>query len=337
MDECRLSTDWEYRGLKTVILENQYVRASFLMDHGAKLHEFIYKPSDRDFLYHNPRLAPRTPVYGANVDDWWSGGMDVAIPTGHICQYRGDNLPYLGEVWSQTWSWEVTSNDKNHVAIHSWCPTIISPFLVERWDSLYAGERVLQQRYKVTHTGFTAYPFIWGIHPGFNISPNHRIDLPAKKMFIEESLPNDRLGKRGALYTWPFAVDRENNQVDMRRVLPPEAGICEFHYAVELEAGWLALTDTKMKEGIALVFPSEIFSVVWLWLVYGGWRDIYTAAIEAWTGYPAKLTSALTEGRYTSLNPGESLECNVMLMVYDGVTGVANISPNGEVTSASTR
>ena len=330
-DICRLSTDWEYRGLKCLMLENRYVKTTILIEHGARLHEFIYKPADKDFLYHNPRLQPRPPVYGANVDNWWSGGMDVAIPTGHVCTFRGDELPYLGEVWSQPWHWNVVEQNAQHVEVHSWCHTLIAPFLVERWDSLDAGERFLRQRYKVTNVGYSAYPFNWGLHPGFSITPDYRIDLPARKVIVEESLPNDRLGKRGAEYTWPFAQDSSGKPVDMRQVLPPEAGTCEFHYAVELDDGWLALTDTAQRVGVGLVFPKDIFSVVWMWLVYGGWRDIYTAAVEAWTGYPAKLTEAVNGGRHLQLAAGETLECEALLAAFDGVTGVAQINAAGEV------
>jgi hypothetical protein len=332
MDRCRLSTDWQYRGLKALILENRYLRVTILIDHGGRVHEFIYKPSDRDFMYHNPRLEPRTPVYGANVDNWWSGGMDVAIPTGHVCQFRGDELPYLGEVWSLPWAWEVVARGEEHVEVHSWRHTIIAPLLVERWDSLYPGERFLRQRYKVTNVGLSDYPFIWGLHPGFAVNPEFRIDLPAGEVFVEESLPDNRLGGRGTTYRWPYATDKEGRQVDMRQVLPPEAQVCEFHYATELYEGWLALTDAAAREGVALVFPKDIFNVVWMWLVYGGWRDIYTAAVEAWTGYPAKLSAALSEGRYSQLAAGASLECETKLLVFDGVAGVSHISPEGDVT-----
>jgi len=335
LGRCRVSTDWRYRGLQALVLENRFIRATILPDHGAKLHEFIYKPSDRDFLYHNPRCKVRPPVYGVNVDNWWSGGMDEAIPTGHVCQYKGEEYPYLGEVWSLPWSWEVTAEEDDFIEVHLWCSTIIAPLRVERWDSLRAGERCLRSRHKVTNIGLEGCEFIWGLHPGFAINPHCRIDLPAGEVFIEESLPNDRLGTRGTTYTWPFAQTREGQTVDMRQVLPPEARVCEFHYVTELHEGWLALTDTKAQEGIALVFPLEVFSVVWLWLVYGGWRSLYTAAVEAWTGYPARLSEAVDWGRYSQLSPGRSLECETMLLVYEGVKGVSRITPEGEVAGLS--
>jgi galactose mutarotase-like enzyme len=334
MDRCRILRDWQYRGFQTVVLENRYLRVAILMDHGAKVFEFIYKPSDRDFLYHHPRVEPRPPVHGANADNWWSGGLDVAIPTGHPCHFRGDELPYLGEVWSLPWKWEIVAQSDARVEIHSWCHTLIAPFLVERWDALEAGERRLRQRYKITNVGWDVYPFLWGIHPGFAVTPDFRIDLPAEEVLIEESLPDNRLGQHGATYRWPHAKTREGQAVDMRRVLAPQAQVSEFHYATALRDGWVALTDTAAREGVAMVFPREIFSAVWLWLVYGGWRNTYTAAIEPWTGYPAKLCDAIEFGRHSRLPAGASLHAEIQLLVFDSVTGVSHITPASEIVGA---
>ena len=144
---CRVTSDWAFRGFQALILENHLVRATILPGLGARLHEFVYKPADRDWLYHNPRCLPRTPVYGANVDNWWSGGMDEAIPTGHACTYRGEEYPYLGEVWSQPWTWEVLADTPERVEVHLSCHTIIAPFKVERWHWLAAGEPILHSRH----------------------------------------------------------------------------------------------------------------------------------------------------------------------------------------------
>jgi len=118
----------------------------------------------------------------------------------------------------------------------------------------------------------------------------------------------------------------------MRVVLPPASGTMDFHYVTGLKEGWLALTDTKKKEGVALVFPKEVFRSIWLWLVYGGWRNTYVAAVEAWTGYPAKLSDAVDHGEYSQLKPGETLECESKLLVYKGFKEIKSIDPEGNVT-----
>jgi len=84
----------------TCTLENEFLRVTVVPDIGAKVHELFYKPLARDLLFHHPRVELRAPVFGANVDNWWTGGIDDALPTGHACVVEGEELPFLGEAWS---------------------------------------------------------------------------------------------------------------------------------------------------------------------------------------------------------------------------------------------
>lgn len=328
---CTITDKWSYLGMKTVILENELIKATILVDFGAKIHEFIYKPINRDFMYHHPRVECRTPVFGVNVDNWWTGGMDEAIPTGHPCTYKGEDYPFLGEVWSLPWYYEIIKCNNDEVTVYLKRPLIISSLVVERWITLRRGEKELHFHHRVRNVGKMQTEFLWGLHPGFSINSDCRIDLPAGEMFVDESTPANRLGSNGTKYQWPFAIDQNGNQVDMRYVSSPEAGTMDFHYATELKEGWLSITDTKQKIGVALVFPKEVFSSAWLWLVYGGWRGIYTAALEAWTGYPAKLSDAVVNGKYSQLSEGEVLECDSMLLVHTGFAEVGSINSIGIV------
>ncbi len=116
-----------------------------------------------------------------------------------------------------------------------------------------------------------------------------------------------------------------------RRLPPPTVGWHEFQHALEVEEGWLALTDVARREGVALTFLLPVFNTIWLWLVYGGWRDLYAAALEAWTGYPAKLSEAVASGRCAALDPGASLDATSSFIAYRGLTAVQTVRANGEV------
>ena len=318
--------------MRTLILENELLRASILIDFGSKIFEFTYKSSDRDLLYHHPRVEIRAPVFGVNADNWWPGGIDEAIPTGHVSKYEGEEYPYIGEVWSLPWQFDILSRDGDDVAVHLWRTTVIAPLLVEKWITMRSGEAMLHFRHKITNLGLSEFKFLWGIHPALTISPSSRIDIPARDVLIEESLPDDRLGSRNATYVWPYATDRKGKRIDMRMVQPEEAQTCDFHFARGLTDGWLAVTDSSAKIGFGMVFPKDVFNTIWLWLVYGGWRGIYCAAVEAWTGYPAKLNEAVEHGRYSTLGPRRSLECETLMLAYSGVSAVEGISAAGEVT-----
>ncbi len=53
--KCRISDEWTYKGLRTVILENDLLRVVILVDRGSDIIEFRYKPYDVDFLLRRPR------------------------------------------------------------------------------------------------------------------------------------------------------------------------------------------------------------------------------------------------------------------------------------------
>ena len=330
MGSCRIDDRWKFNDLAAVTMENELLKVVVLTDHGAKIHEIVYKPSDRDFLYHNPRISPTRPVYGQNVDNWWTGGIDECIPCGWDSQYKGEMYPSLGETWSERWSYEVEAWGPEEITVHMWCPCRVAPLLVERWMSLRSGEALIHMAHKVTNVSASAEPFefLWGLHPGLALNPNMRIDLPAGQMAVDETSP-DYSPERPS-YEWPEFTDPDGHTVDMRVVLSPEANLWRLHYA-HLKDGWLALTDTAAREGIGLVFPVDVFPHSWLWLVYGGWRGLYCAGIEAWTGYPPTLEHAVAQGRFRQLKKGESLEAQTKIVVYTGLVEVTGIQPTGEV------
>lgn len=328
---CSITDKWEINEIRTVILENRFIRVIFLVDFGCRIHEIIYKSADKDFLWHNPRVEIRPPVYGANVDNWLTGGLDEVLPTGHPCEVDGEELPYLGELWSLPWDYSIVKNTINEVEVYLSRKTIIYPLRVEKWISLKKNDRIIHFKHKLTNLSNRNVPLLWGLHPCFSINENTRIDIPAKQVLIEESIPDDWLGKKGDKYIWPYVIDKKGNKIDMRKVRPFNSNTCEFQFATELEGGWLAVTDQKAKLGIGLIFPEDIFSVIWLWVSYGGWRSHYLAAVEAWTGYPAKLSEAIKSGRFMKIKAKEVVNCKTKIIIFENMKEVKEIKKDGTV------
>jgi galactose mutarotase-like enzyme len=330
---CTISTNSLPNGMRTIVLENETLHTTILPEYGAKIFEVTLKKHNHDLLYHNPRVEIRTPVFGANVDNWWHGGIDECIPTGQPSHYNGEDYPYLGELWSLPWKYIVEENSSKRVTIRLSRTTIISPLLVERWMSINSDQSVIEMRHKITNLGYTDFQFLWGIHPGIAVTDSSRIDLPRCSVTVDESSPNNRLGPKGTTYDWPYAKTNDGKTIDMRRVLPPESQTCDLHYATQFTEGWLSVTNSSSKTGIGLVFPKNVFKCIWLWLVYGGWRALHCVAVEAWTGYPGRLDEAVKNGNYSALPAGETLSCDTKVVAYDGVTQVGRITTDGTVMS----
>ena len=70
--------------LRVLHLQNSSLEVSVLPEIGAKIYDVIHRPTDHNFLWHNPRIRPQTYAVEANFDNYWCGGWDDAFPTWDI-------------------------------------------------------------------------------------------------------------------------------------------------------------------------------------------------------------------------------------------------------------
>jgi hypothetical protein len=233
----------------------------------------------------------------------------------------------MGELWTQRAEWRLERACSERVEIVFSITTPITPARWERRVTLEAGSPAIRLGYRIENLDRRPLDFNWGLHPVQAISPAHRLDAPARRAEVDEH-GGGVLGNKGDVYAWP-----RFGELDVRRALGPEAEDFALHYLTELEDGWVACTDTSARRGFGLVFDHAIFPVVWLWLVYGGWRGYYHAIMEPWTGYPSPLAEAVAAGRARTLGPGEALQTELTAVVYGGVESVSGLAPDGSVTA----
>jgi len=323
---CRFDPDWHHHGLRCLRIENEHVAIDVLPELGAKIHRFVDKARDHDVLWHSPRVAPHVAPIQANFDDHWSGGWDEAFPGGAASRNRyGDELPYMGELWTQPAQWRLEACGSDRVTVAFTITTPITPARWERRLTVRTGSPAVQLSYRIENVGFRSFDFNWGLHPVQAISPAHRFDVPARRGEVDEH-GGGVLGRKGEFYDWPRL--REH---DVRHALDPEVDDFALHYLTELESGWVACTDTSAARGFGLVFDHLLFTVVWMWLVYGGWRGYYHAIMEPWTGYPSPLAAAVEAGRARTLPPAGVLETELVAVVYGGVQSVSSLAADGSV------
>jgi hypothetical protein len=65
---------------RVVVLENEYLKLSFLPELGGRLYEVIYKPTGHRETYRNPALKPSP--WGPREQGWWlaAGGFEWCLP-----------------------------------------------------------------------------------------------------------------------------------------------------------------------------------------------------------------------------------------------------------------
>ena len=268
-----LDTRWNFCGLQVVRLENGHVRVDILPQLGAKIYSFIHQPSGRELLWQNPHLAPAAVPFGARFDDTWSGGWDELLPNDvPVALPNGDVLPDHGEVWSQPSEWQVMEAGGERTAVRFTSYGRVLPTRFEKRISLRRGEPFIRLHYKFTNFGSQPLPFLWNIHPPMLVTPETRLDVPARMGFVDPW--NSQRFEAGTQFEWPFITTRQGERVDLRLVPPASSSIADFFYLPEVEQGWYAVTDRAAQVGFGLVFPLEVFPHLWLFRSFGGWRGI---------------------------------------------------------------
>ena len=86
-----------------VVLENEYLKLTFLPELGGRLYSAVFKPTGQEIFYHNSVVKPsRYGVLQPWEANWWlaAGGMEWAYPT----QEHGYR-------WGVPWNYQLTQSD----------------------------------------------------------------------------------------------------------------------------------------------------------------------------------------------------------------------------------
>jgi hypothetical protein len=344
---CRL-TEYLYRGLRTVTLENDLLRITVLADKGSDILEFLYKPLDVDFMWRSPwgvrnpaTFVATSHTRGSSFMDYYEGGWQDCLPTaGSPCEYQGMPFGAHGETPTIPWDYAITEDTPERVAVRFSTRTYRTPFHVEKELSLERGKGVLSIRERVTNEGRVPMHLMWGHHPALGapfIDDSCVIAIPGAEVHCTRLSKNTRLVE--GVHEWPLVPGREGGSVDLSRVASIEADTVDTLRLGNLREGWFAVTNTARKVGFGMAWPLKVFPSIWFWQVYGGaygppwYGRTYTVALEPFSSVKASLPDAIADGSAHVLEPGASLDAHIVAVAYAGVDGVKGISADGDVTA----
>ena len=184
-----------------------------------------------------------------------------------------------------------------------------SPFRLQKRISLDSRRPLLHVWERVTNESRQRRPYIWGQHPAFGapfLAGGCRLDVPAGGYVAADPQVSPRSPVvPGARSRWPHATSARatdaagQQQVDLSVVPPPEAEVDTLGFLVDLSAGWYALSNDALGLGLALTWPLEVFSCLWLWQELGGTLDYpwygaaYVMGVEPHTSCPAVPNRAI--------------------------------------------
>ena len=105
---CRINVDLVYKGLRLLLMENELLRLSILVDKGTDIIELLYKPKDIDFMWISPIDFKKGELDRKNFLEGYLGGWQEIIPNGGDgCTYKGASFNYHNETSFLSWDYEV--------------------------------------------------------------------------------------------------------------------------------------------------------------------------------------------------------------------------------------
>jgi hypothetical protein len=308
----RVTDEWTYRGLQALVLDDGELRVVILPELGGKIWQLTDTRSNRDFLWHNPRVKPRRVPFGAVYDNVFFGGWDELFPNDMPEKIRGEAYPDHGELWSSPWDWSVDQPADDEAAVVLSCRTPISGCFMRKTVVLRSGRRAVEVRSRLINESRHALPYLWKQHAAVPLGQPARLDLPTTTVLVDDS----------------------GGPHDIRLTPPPGSDVAEFQYATGLDAGWCAVTYAD-GGGLGLAFDPEVFPSCWIFASYGGWRGLEVLVLEPCTDYPGGRTEGVAAGPHRTLRPGQSVETTVTAVPCSGFSAVTAVRPDGTVEGSA--
>lgn len=331
---CRLSLDYTYRGMRVAFLENEAIRVGILLDKGADIFEFTYKPRDLDFLWQSP-IELRKPFVATSAlpegafHDYYFGGWQEVLPSAGWASepYQGTYQGLHGEVALLPFHAAVEEDTPQLVSLRTWVQLYRTPFALERTMSLKQGTSALFIHERLVNQADMEFAIIWGHHPAFGapfLDENCQVDAPATKVEVLAYHQNG-LWQPGGDYDFPMVPNRRSEQLqDIRQVLPASTRSVDVVFFKELKDGWYRLTNPRLGVGFGMSWDISLFKYLWMWQVYGGHSDYpwygrtYNAALEPFTSYPpAGVPNAIQNGSALMVQPNQVIETELVASAFE--------------------
>jgi hypothetical protein len=295
-------------GFEAVILENRLLRAVILPSLGGRVWELEDRLRNRQWIWHRPDVPLRVSPIGAVYDDVWAGGWEELFPNDAACFFEGRDLPDHGEWWTMSWSViDATSGPEATVTLAA-NSSILRAHCVKEFR-LASDRASISVTYRIRSSEDRPFHFLFKQHLPIAITPGCRLSLPGGRVEPVDPAFSTLLSSEHS-FDWPIET-YDGKVADLEEISPPSSGLQEFVYVRDLPQAWCGIDDPVGGATIRMNFDSNAFPFVWLFLSYGGWRNLYTAVLEPCSNMPKDLAEAVRAGQSAVLLPGEEFVTTV--------------------------
>jgi hypothetical protein len=345
---CRIN-EIIYKGYKTLVLENEKLRVSIIVDKGTDIVEFLYKPKDIDFMWRSPieidgtNKNPLTKELesGAFLDFYEGGWQEILPNIQEPTNYKGAGLGFHGEIMFLPWKYEVIVDSVDEIKVRFFVRMKRTPFFVEKYITLRSFSTVLEFQEVIKNEADEEFKFTWGQHPAIGkpfLNSNCIIDVP--EGVIGQTWDVDFSGNSifplDKEFKWPLLMDNNGNEIDLSKVLSEDLKTAFCIAFKNLKEGWYGITNVEEKIGFGMKWDIKIFKYLWMWAVYRGYYNFpfygrtFNIALEPWSSIPASLDEVIKLNRELSLLPGEELETTYYAIVYESDKGIKGFTDNNQ-------
>ncbi|MEM2906383.1 MAG: DUF4432 family protein [Candidatus Bathyarchaeia archaeon] len=348
MRGCRATTDWTFKGMRTLILENENLRVVCLLDKGSDIMEIVYKPLDVDFMWQNEAATWRNPsayvptigTSQASFLDLYGGGWQDCLPNPGG-RFRGAEWGLHGESPLLPWDCVIEEKGGDEAVARLSVELVRYPFRVDKWMSIRRGEKSFTIRERLTNLSPVDLEFHWLQHATYGepfLSPECRIDAGAGEVIVPpgEVSPAKRLmpDQRAA---WPRVKGAHGEEVNLQEVPARTRRLEDFCVLTAFHEGWYTVTNQALKLGFGLAFDKAMFKHVWYWQSLGGgmnypwWGRTWNIGLEPSTTIPGNWEEQAKRGELAVVKANSAVETVIKAVAYTGLTKVNRMTQEGTV------
>jgi len=305
-------------GLRAIRLQNEHVRISIVPEAGGKIAELIDRRSGRNWLWRNPHLPIRRPVYGADYgQELDSGGWDEILFSTKPCEIElpdrtRHRIPDHGDLVGQVWNVEESGTlPSGHAVCHLTAVGRAFDFRWSRVAILDAQRAHLTLEYSLENTGDLRWPWAWCAHPLIAVEHGMRIELPTHQEFrVADSIGLD-LAPSGSGFPWPRLPLRDRDPIDLSASF--DSGSDRFAAKVFVRSaspGRVGLSSADGAERLQFHYDDRQIPWIGLWINNRAWSGCgspphFNLGIEPSTSPCESLGEAIAEGWTEHLERGK--------------------------------
>lgn len=304
---CRIVDDIQYKGYRSLLLENEKLLIHLLLDKGAEPIRWLHKPTDTDFIWISGQGLVRANALYSDYQSSYMGGWQEMLPeVSYTSQYRGATV-HRGESAVTPWDYRIIKDEPDEIQVVLTNSIRSLPLRVEKRITLTTGSgsvRIEETLYNLSPS--TSVEANWGHHLAYGAP---FVGREAVISLGEGAQICDPIS--GESWEWPYMI-KDGAAVDLS-IMPAPGTIRDLLY-IKLAAYQYRVTHPLKDVALEVRWDGEVWPYLWYWQNFMADLDApffgrdYNIGLEMFN-IPPKLTlsEAVEQGYALEIPAGGSI------------------------------